>query len=63
MTLFYFFSALYSAPGDEVIPCFRSPVNSKEKRGNKQRGNPSEKRRHRAGTFPQPLPLSGLFRH
>ena len=53
MTLF-FFSALYSAPGGEVIPCLRSPENSKEKRGNKQRGSSSDKRTQRAGTFPQP---------
>ena len=62
MTLF-FFSALYSAPGDEVIPCLRSPKNSKEKRGNKQTASTSEKRRHRDGTFPHPLPFSGLFRY
>ena len=61
MTLF--FSALCSAPGEDVMPCLRSPENSKEKRGNKQTASPFEKRRHRAGTFPHPLPLSGLFHH
>lgn len=62
MTLF-FFSALCSAPGEDVIPCLRSPENSKEKRGNNQTASPFEKRRHRAGTFPHPLPFSGLFHH
>ena len=57
----YFFFCPLLRPWDDVIPCLRSPENSKEKRGNKQTASPSEKRRHRAGTFPHPLPFSGLL--
>ena len=58
-----FFSALCSTPGEDVIPCLPSPEYSKEKRANKLTASPFEKRRHRAGTFPHPLPFSGLFHH
>ena len=58
-----FFSALCSTPGEDVIPCLRSPEHSKEKRANKQTASPFEKRGYRAGTFPHPLPFSGLFHH
>ena len=59
MTLF-FFSALCSTPGEDLIPCLRSPEYSKEKRANKQTASPFKKRRHRAGTFPHPLPFSRI---
>ena len=49
--------------GTRLSPGSARPKTRKKKRGNEQRGSPSEKRRHRAGTFPQPLPFSGLFRY
>ena len=43
MTSLYFFSAVYSSPGDEVITCLRSPENSKEKKRKRTKGKPTRK--------------------
>ena len=49
--------------GTRLSPASARLKTRKKKRGNEQRGSPPEKRRHRAGTFPQLLPFSGLFRY
>ena len=55
------FFLLFTPPlGTTLSPAF-AHVKTRKKKG--ETASPSEKCRHRAGTFPYPLPFSGLFHH